>query len=310
VKDKPARDDSRRSAPFTVLGDPAPTEHPRVLVHVLTGFLDAGAAPTVAVDHLLDQLPQRTLATFESDDFIDYRARRPLMTYLRDHYDSVAMPEVTLRELTDEGGRPFLLLTGPEPDFAWNRFVRSVIDLVEQWDVSLVSSIGAIPWPAPHTRPLDVTAHATAPELVAAHRSWVDALQIPGHLPGLLELRLGQAGHPAFGYAVHVPQYLAQYRYPRAAIRLLQVLAEGTGLQLPIQGLEEGASGVDAEIAEYLAGSEELRELVAALEVRYDAVHNPPGGTDWDPQDLPSGDEIAEALQAYLADQPGPDDSR
>jgi predicted ATP-grasp superfamily ATP-dependent carboligase len=297
-------------APYRVVAEPTESAGPRVLVHALTGFLDAGGAPTLAVDHLLENRSARTLATFDSDVFVDYRARRPVMTYVRDHYDSVVMPEVTVRELVDESGRPFLLMTGPEPDFAWNRFIDSVAALVELWEVARVIALGAIPWPSPHSRPLDVSAHATEPELVAGYRSWVDTLQIPGHLPGVLELRLGESGVAAFGFAVHVPQYLAQYRYPRAAIRLLQALAESTGLSLPVGGLEQLAVDVDAEIADYLSGSAELRELVAALEVRYDAVHGASEGPDWDPQNLPTGDEIAAALQSYLADQPRPDDPR
>lgn len=293
---------------YTTLGAPTPTSRPRVLVHALTGFLDAGLAPSIAVDHLLDALPHREVATFDSDAFVDYRARRPLMTYVRDHFESIVMPQIVVHEITDEAGEPFLLLTGPEPDFAWNRFTAGVLDLVSRFEVSAVTGVGAIPWPSPHTRPLDVSAHATDPSLVAGYRSWVDALQIPGHLPGVLELRLGEAGVPAFGYAVHVPQYLAQYRYPQAAIRLLRAVAQGTGLQLPTAALEAQAVDVEGEIAEYLSGSAELQELVAALEARFDAVHVAEAG--WDNEDLPSGDEIAAALQAFLADQPRPDDPR
>jgi predicted ATP-grasp superfamily ATP-dependent carboligase len=302
-----AEPESRPDA-YVVHGAPSPTTRPRVLVHALTGFLDAGLAPSMTVDHLLDQLPHRELATFDSDAFVDYRARRPLMTYVRDHYDSVVMPQIVVHELDDEAGEPFLLLTGPEPDFAWNRFTEAVLDLVRRFSVSAVATVGAIPWPAPHTRPLDVSAHATDPSLVAGYRSWVDALQIPGHLPGVLELRLGEAGVPAFGYAVHVPQYLAQYRYPQAAIRLLRAVTQGTDLQLPTAALEDTAVEVEREIAEYLSGSNELQELVAALEVRYDAVHVAEAG--WQSEELPSGEEIAAALQAYLADQPRPDDQR
>jgi hypothetical protein len=179
---------------------------------------------------------------------------------------------------------------------------------VRLFDVSAVVGVGAIPWPSPHTRPLDVSAHASDPSLVAGYRTWVDSLQIPGHVPGVLELRLGEAGVPAFGFAVHVPQYLAQYRYPQAALRLLRAVAQATDLDLPTEALESQAAEVEGEIAEYLAGSTELQELVAALEVRYDAVHVAESG--WAEQDLPSGDEIAAALQAFLADQAGPDEPR
>ena len=294
---------------ITVVGDPTSTDHPRVLVHALTGFLDAGGAPSLAADHLIqtNESSARILATFDSDLFVDYRARRPAMTFERNHYGSVVIPEIVVRELRDTNNRPFLLMTGPEPDFAWNRFVATVLELAADWRLDFVVGLGAIPWPAPHTRPLDVTAHATDEALISGYRSWVDMLQIPGHLPGLLELRLGEAGFAAYGFAVHVPQYLAQYRYPRAAIRLLRAVSESTQLAFSYDGLDALAVEADKEIAAYLEGSQELRELVEALEARYEAMHATPP-EEWSEQNLPSGDEIAAALQAFLADQPGSDD--
>jgi len=280
-----------------------------VLVHALTGFLDAGGAPGLASDHLLhlNESSARVLATFDSDLFVDYRARRPTMTFERNRYGSVVMPEIVVRELRDVANRPYLLMTGPEPDFAWNRFVVTVLELAADWRLDYVVGLGAIPWPAPHTRPLDVTAHATDEALISGYRPWVDLLQIPGHLPGLLELRLGEAGFAAYGFAVHVPQYLAQYRYPRAAIRLLRAVAESARLNFSYDALESLALEADKEIAAYLEGSQELRELVDALESRYEAMHASQA-EEWSEQNLPSGDEIAAALQAFLADQSGSED--
>jgi predicted ATP-grasp superfamily ATP-dependent carboligase len=286
---------------------------PLVLVVGMTGFLDAGGAPTSAAEHLLDQLDHRLLATFDSDALLDYRTHRPVMTYVRDHYDTAVVPEIRLYQMADVQGRAFLLLVGPEPDFAWNAFIEAVTQLVESFGVSLVVGLGAVPWPAPHTRPLDVSAHATDPQRVAGYRAWVSSIQIPGHVGGLLELRLGESGHEAMGFAVHVPQYLAQYGYPRAAVRLLEAVDDATGLSLPIATLAEAARVVDEEIVEHLARSSELAEGVRLLEVRYDAGHD--AGHDAGSLDelavdgeLPSGDDIAASLERYLAERAASDE--
>jgi len=48
-----------------------------VLVHVLTGFIDAGQAGALARDHLLATMQHRRVATFDVDRLLDYRSRRP-----------------------------------------------------------------------------------------------------------------------------------------------------------------------------------------------------------------------------------------
>ena len=288
------------------LGDVQP---PLVMIHGLTGFLDAGGAPTTAAEHLLESLDHQLVASFDSDALLDYRAHRPVMTYVKDHYASAVMPEIRLYDLTDLSGRHFLLLVGPEPDFRWNGFVDSITQIVEEFEVSLVVGLGAIPWPAPHTRPLDLSAHATDPRRVEHYPSWVSSIQIPGHVSGLLELRLGQAGHEAMGFAVHVPQYLAQYGYPHAAVRLLEAVTEATGLALPTGSLADVAAQVDLEIVDHLTRSPELAEAVRMLEGRYDAAHDPTSleRLTVDGQ-LPTGDDIAASLQRYLEAQASPDD--
>jgi len=286
----------------------SPTAQRPVLIHSFQGFLDAGGAPSVAAEHLLATLEHRLVATFDSDAFIDYRARRPRLTFLRDHYANVAIPQISLYEVIDADGTPFLLLVGPEPDYRWQAFTSAVAELVEQLDVRLVVSMGAIPWPISHTRPAQLTAHATDPSMVAGFTPWVDQIEVPGHVSGLLELRLGEAGHPAMGYVVHVPQYLAQFQYPRSAMALLDAVAAATGLSLPTAALEPAAAQADAEVNQHMANTPELAQVVAALEQQHDAIAGGRqllAGPSVTP--IPSADEIAAQVEAFLAEQVGDD---
>ena len=52
-----------------------------MLVHALTGFVDAGQAGHLAVAHLLANLERRVVATFDIDQLLDYRSGRPMMTF-------------------------------------------------------------------------------------------------------------------------------------------------------------------------------------------------------------------------------------
>jgi hypothetical protein len=286
-----------------------------VLLHSLTGFLDAGAAGRLAVEQLLRNLDSTPVATFDVDAMYDYRARRPRMTFLSDHYETVELPELEMSLLHDVSGTPFLLLHGVEPDFGWQRFTDAVRSLVDRFSVPLTVGMHAVPWPAPHTRPIGLTAHATDPDLVAGRTSWVGALEVPGHLAGLLELRLGRAGHPAMGFAAHVPHYLANIEYPRASLALLEAVSAATGLLLPLDALREAAERTDREADAQIAQEETNVEAVHALEQQYDAfvaqAGGVPGSAGTRGQQLPSGDELAAQVEQFLAemDERGRDDS-
>ena len=70
-----------------------------VLVVALEGFLDAGNASALAVAHLGGTGSGRVVASFEVDEFYDYRARRPPMTFLEDHYADYEAPRLVVRLL-------------------------------------------------------------------------------------------------------------------------------------------------------------------------------------------------------------------
>src|SRR5438046_2815302 len=83
-------------------------------------------------------------------------------------------------------------------------------------------------------------------EPVAGYEPWLQRVQVPGSAGHLLEYRLGQAGHDAMGFAVHVPHYLAQTDFPPAAEQLLASLSRTTGLLLAIEDLRTAGAEMRA----------------------------------------------------------------
>ncbi len=281
-----------------------------VLLHYLDGFIDAGAAGRLLTAHLLATLDHETVATFDVDRLIDYRSRRPLMTFEKDHWSEYAAPELVIHRVRDTAGTPFLLLTGPEPDREWERFVAAVAAAAERLGVSLAVGFYGIPMGVPHTRPLGVTAHGTRADLTAGYRPVVDVLQVPGSVPALLEYRLGEQGRDAAGYTVHVPHYLSQAAYPAAAVTLLEAVSRATGLSLPGEALREAARRTDEEIARQVEASEEISEVVLALERQYDAFTDAAQRQSLlaeEAEQMPTADELAAQFERFLAEQGRPD---
>jgi PAC2 family len=282
---------------------------PPVLLHALQGFVDAGAAATLALRHVLAELDSRPFARFDADQLVDYRARRPRMTFRQDRFESVDMPELVVHLVHDAHGTPFLVMTGPEPDVQWNRFAAAVVHLVERAGVRLTIGLHGIPWAAPHTRPVGLTPHASDRSLIAGRPRWVGDVDVPGHASALLELRLGQAGHAAMGFTAHVPHYLSAAEFPPASVALLDAVSESTGLELPTLRLREASADVLAEVDKQVADSSETLEAVHGLERQYDAVAagrslDGPGllRPSLPAEEMPDGDELAADFERYLRD--------
>jgi len=276
-----------------------------VLVHDLAGEFDAAHAGALAGAHLLASLPHRVIARFDVDSLVDYRGHRPRMTFEGDRYTAFSTPEINLYALEDDAGEPFLLLHGEEPDFAWQRFVAAVGQLVERLGVTSVVALQAIPMPVPHTRPVTVTAHATRRALIESYPVYWGEMRIPGSVSALLELTLGHGGVDAFGVAAHVPHYLAQATFPAASLTLLEHLEKLTGLHLPAESLREAAEANRTEIDEQIGRSPENVAVVSALEQQFDAfaAAREENGLLGESGDLPSGDELASEFERFLADQ-------
>ncbi|MCK9876409.1 PAC2 family protein [Frankia sp. Ag45/Mut15] len=285
-------------------------QHRPIMLEVMTGVVDAGNAVSLAGEHLLTALEHRVVATFDVDQLLDYRSRRPPMIFSEDHWESYADPVLALYELRDESDVPFLLLTGPEPDLQWKRFIAALRQIVDQFGVALTVGLNAVPMAVPHTRPASVTAHASRKELIAGYEPWLRRLQIPGSAGHLLEYELGRDGRDAMGFAVHVPHYLAQSTYPAATEVLLTSVSKATGLMLPLDGLRSAALAVNDEVNSQLAEGGEAASLVRALEEQYDAYQRGRRGpslpTVDGEQKLPTADELGEALERFLAEQSEP----
>jgi predicted ATP-grasp superfamily ATP-dependent carboligase len=282
-------------------------DHEIVMLYYLDGFIDAGGAGRLLATHLLDSLEHEEIARFDVDALIDYRSRRPTMTFVKDHWDHYDAPELAVSLLRDAAGTPFLLLNGPEPDREWEAFTLAVRQLSAALGVRLAVSFHGIPMGVPHTRPLGVTAHATRAELVEGYRPLVDRLQVPGSASALLELRLGEDERAAIGFAVHVPHYLAQAAYPAAAVTLLESVERAAGLSLPADALREAAHRTDLEITRQVEGSTEVTEVVQSLEQQFDAFTSSGDGllSDEDEVAMPTADELGAQFERFLAEQQG-----
>ncbi|AZZ51568.1 proteasome assembly chaperone family protein [Rathayibacter festucae] len=289
---------------FAIEGDLADVPRGLHLVAGLTGFADAGGAVGQLAEHLHGTLEHRTVVEFDPDQLLDYRARRPIITFDQDHLTDYTPASLRLSLAHDELHQPFLLLTGFEPDYQWERFTRAVLELIDRLEIASTTWVHAIPMPVPHTRPVGVTVSGNREDLIEAMSVWKPVTQVPANVLHLLELRLYDRALPAVGFALLIPHYLSDTAYPQAAVAALESISASTGLIFPTDSLRESGREFLAKVDEQVGSNEELQKLVAALESRHDtymegtSLRSPL--TDEDGF-VPTADALAAELEKFLA---------
>src|SRR5437660_693737 len=267
-----------------------------VLVVSLEGWVDAGLGATSATSALLGSIPTEVLATFDGDDLIDQRARRPVLRIVEGLNAGLTWPEIRLLVGEDRTGNDMLFLVGPEPDLHWRPFVASVVELAHELGVRLAVGLGAFPAAAPHTRPVRLAATATTPDLASRVGVVSGTLEVPAGIEAALEQGFAATEIPAVGLWARVPRAGPAMPSAAASAALVDGLANIAGLTLESAGLHAAADVTRSRVDELIAQSTEHKAMVSQLEDNIDAAE----GTPLDLGPLPSGDEIAAELERYL----------
>lgn len=271
-----------------------------VLIVALDGWIDAGLGAANARAALLHDLQPVTVATFDSDQLLDHRARRPTMHLVDGVVTGLTWPSVELQAASDADGNDLLLLVGSEPDHAWRTFTGAVVELALEFGVRMVVGLGAYPAPVPHTRPVKLAVTAGDPQLVSMGmvRATID---VPAGVQAAIERRATEVGIPAIGLWAQVPHYVAAMPYPAASVALLEGLATVAGVRADSPALRKEVESTRQRIDSLIRENDEHARMVHQLEVAFDT--EAPRGTGLSAGPLPSGDELAAELERFLRDQ-------
>ena len=276
-----------------------------VLIVSLKGWIDAAEAADEAMSAIEGQIDPLPVATFDTDVFIDYRARRPTMEIRDGRNTNIDWPSIDLYSGRDANGRDVLILTGHEPDSAWYRFSAAVRELCTRLNVKMMIGLGAYPFPTPHTRPSRLSCTTPSTELLQRTAFLRTSVDVPAGMTAVLEHVLHHAGIPSITLWSQVPQYIPAMSYPGAAVALLDGINHVSGLQFDRRALEHEAIIQRDRLDRLVARNDEHREMVAKLESAYDSTLQPtlplePQPAALSESDIPSPEELAAELEAFL----------
>lgn len=274
------------------------------MIVALAGMSDAGGVVSQLDSFLFEQCELQEVVRFNTDLLLDYRSRRPIITFEEDHFVDYTPEEITLSVGHDKLGAKFLVLSGFEPDFRWEQFVDTMLSLVDELEVSVTVSSHAIPMPVPHTRPLRSTVSGTREDLIEQRSVWKPTTKLPASLIQLLEYRLQQLGEDVVGFALLVPHYLSGNEYPDALLTVLDGIMSATGLIFATEEVRESAKDFRRQVDSQIADNEDSGEMLRGLEQRYDSYMQdqlPRSPLVADDGSIPTAEQLANELERFLA---------
>jgi proteasome assembly chaperone (PAC2) family protein len=261
------------------------------LIAAFEGWNDAGEAASSAVSQLSSGWDAKVIGEIDPEDYYDFQVTRPVIEVADGKSTELVWPttRLTLARPPDLG-RDLILVHGIEPNMRWQGFTAELVTAFTELNVELVILLGALLADSPHTRPLQVTAATSGPEIAAQlHVESVD-YKGPTGIVGVLQHACTAAGLASVSLWAAVPHYVAQPPSPKATLALLRSVEDILDISVPLQDLPAEARAWERGVDELAEQDSDVAEYVRTLEEAKDAT------------DLPeaSGDAIAREFERYL----------
>lgn len=269
---------------FPVLVDP-------VMVAAFEGWNDAGESASGAIAHLRSVWDAQPLADLDPEEYYDYQVNRPIISLDDSGVRSLTWPSTRVYiARVPLFPRDLVLVQGIEPNMKWQQFVREILGLAAELDVSTVITLGALLSDIPHTRPVPVTGTSSDPALRADLDLEPSTYEGPTGIVGVIQDACTRFGISAISLWAAVPHYVAQPPCPKATLALVRRIEDILDVPVPLGDLVEESRAWEVGVDELAAEDDEVAEYVKELEEARDAV------------DLPeaSGEAIAREFERYL----------
>jgi predicted ATP-grasp superfamily ATP-dependent carboligase len=262
------------------------------MVAAFQGWNDAGGAATLAAGYLRVATSAERFALIDPDPFVDYQQTRPTVTLIDGQVRQVEWPDT---EILASEQHDLVIVLGPEPNMRWRAYTDAICGLAQQIGVELVITLGALLADTPHTRPVPVSSTASDQELIARLALTRSNYEGPTGIVGVLHDACNRAGLRSASLWAATPHYISATPNPRAAVALLERLAELTGTPGPSGELVRAASEYAVRVAAAVADDPDLAAYVEQLESAADA------------EDPATGEDLARDFERFLREQ-GSDD--
>ena len=294
-----------------------PTLRRPILIASFEGWNDAGDAASTAIAHLAEIWDADAFAEIDPEEFFDFSTTRPQVEFTDGVTREIIWPtNEFLHASPPESSRDVILLAGDEPQMRWKRFCSHIIEVATTCNVEMVITLGALLADVPHTRPVRVTGTSADGEMIERLSLIRSRYEGPTGIVGVLHDALNKAGISSCSLWAAVPHYLPSTTSPKAALALVQRVAEVIKMPVPTLALEVASVEYERQVNDVVEADEDMVGFLRQLEINHDAGDLDIEDEDDDDQEpdartafsdaegkLMTGDAIAEELEKFLRDQ-------
>jgi proteasome assembly chaperone (PAC2) family protein len=261
-----------------------------VMLVALTGWVDGGLAGTgtlAAVAEALDA--PRKFASVDLADLLDLQQTRPTVSLIDGVTRRIDWPSIDL--VAGHAGRDVVLVTGPEPSVRWRDVTTDLVQVAQRLDVQLAVTLGGMPAPVSHRRPVNILATASSRSVAQEVGALRGDYFGPTGAQTVLQVALGDVGIRAVGFWAQVPHYVAATPSPPAIRAMLERLRDVAGLTVDLHALDEQSDAYLERVEEGLSERPDVADMVVQLE------------SETAPDEAVSGEDLAREIERFLRDE-------
>mgnify|MGYP006267726045 CR=1 FL=1 len=266
-----------------------------ILIAAFEGWNDAAESATGAIEHLLTVWSHNRVAKLDSEDYYDYQVNRPNIRVDEKVVREIIWPNTTIYEVsTPHLENDFLIVKGIEPSMRWRSFCDELLDLADDYEVSMIVTLGALLADSPHSRPIVVTGSGAHPDVASRLGVEISRYEGPTGIIGVLQDATHRRDIDAVSLWASVPHYVSTPPCPKASLALINALEDFLDISIAQGDLPERSQSWEKQVDQLASEDLEVGEYVKQLE------------KSKDDNELPTmtGDAIAREVERYLRRNP------
>jgi proteasome assembly chaperone (PAC2) family protein len=266
-----------------------------IMIAAFEGWNDAGESAAGAISHLLTMWTHQQIAHLDPEEYYDFQVNRPSIKVDEKIVREIIWPNTRVFAVsTPHLENDFLIVKGIEPSMRWQSFVSELLDLADDYEVSLLVTMGALLADTPHSRPISVTGSGSHPDVAERLGVEISRYEGPTGILGVLQDAANRRGLDAVSLWAAVPHYVSTPPSPKASLALVNALEDFLDISILQGDLPERALEWEKSVDQMAAEDSEVGDYVRQLEKSKDA------------SDLPemSGELLAREVERFLRRNP------
>ncbi|MCZ7531838.1 MAG: PAC2 family protein [Acidimicrobiia bacterium] len=285
-----------------------PVRRPIAIV-AFGGWNDACDVASTAANFVIDAHDATSaFAEIEPDPFYDFQQHRPIVEIKDGVSQSLTWPSVSftaISRLNDD--RDLIVVTGPEPNFRWKTFARSLVEVLDDIGVEEVILVGAYVGVVGHRESVSLSGVAT--DTVSVIRSGLESSSYngPTGMVGVVQGACKEVGIRSLSLWAATPPYLSGNPFPKAVLAIVEKISDITNLHIDTseliaidaeytQKVDDALEEAGSDVNEYLEEIESYDEpLLGSLMSSWSPVDGP--GASLDPD---NADDLVDEIVKFL----------